>query len=1021
MHAHKTLLISLALAMTALLACGDNNEPDDPHQSADMGSPDIELDQAEDDDHRDAEFDVTDADSADLEPSDMGPAEPDAADGHEDEEDSSEADLHDAIEDAAEPDLDEEDFSEEDLQDMPEATAPVIGYVTLSPQGQTLRRGMEIQLRVTLAENQGAASNYRYRWTQTEGGALDFSSNAPYNLTLTLPLDQDVVGDVEIEVVAINGQLESEPYPVRFTIFNIQPRAQIQAPSHVPPGRSVSLLGGGSYDSDGDPLTYRWTQRSGAPVTLSDPTAPQPTFIAPGELGELGFELVVNDGLEDSEVASVVVAVSDYEGQDAIFERNPFRHHHLEEINFVTATWRDQTMLARTGEQALLTVDVSNPENPVVLGELEGVGQVGKPVWLGDRAFLRSRESITAIDLSDLSQPTVLGQGNFDTGFTLSPLVGHGNLLATITEQEEILLVDVSDPEEMTLVHTLELPQTPTYLAMAEGVLFVGTEGDLVTIDVSNPSAPVTLQELEVSSDGQRLGYIVLHNQLAWMKVGSSHTVGVDISDPSQMEVVSRSRWQTGSGQPISATDDRLVVDNGLEGVGVFDISDLANPRLLHTFNDVEFASNAHIQGERMLLPQSDGGLLGLNWNQANPWVADHLLLRPTNAMVTKPGLAALGWQEEDQFRHGIYLLDTSNPDALRIVTEHEMPGSRDPIPLDLDGDTLYTCEASINELKAWDLSNPAQPQAGPVLPNGQCHWLGARYGQHLYGAYGSRGFNILDTSQALEPTRVGMFDSDAAAINSHTDLQIQGDHLFHLYGYGLEIYSLEDPTHPVLLSRLENFPDSFFAIDLDGDRAYVSTVIALLVLDIEQPDTPRILGRAPLMRQRRFDRDGRSLARVDDIAVVDLDNSGLLLMDISSDNRPRVLGQVDTMGTGSVDLRDRVAALPGRRVLLRDAETVITSMRLPTTQGSFTEDTPLVAAPEQTLTATFTGFDPQYELACAVSGGSCRVLSVDSGNQRATIEWTLPEVLGDYELAIAHGNEHFWIIDDRVRLTVQP
>lgn len=61
----------------------------------------------------------------------------------------------------------------------------------------------------------------------------------------------------------------------------------------------VTLDGSASYDPDGDPLSFRWTQIAGSPVTLSNPMTMRPTFI-PKAVGTYTFQLVVNDGRKNS-------------------------------------------------------------------------------------------------------------------------------------------------------------------------------------------------------------------------------------------------------------------------------------------------------------------------------------------------------------------------------------------------------------------------------------------------------------------------------------------------------------------------------------------------------------------------------------------------------------------------------------------------------------------------------------------------------------------------------------------------
>jgi hypothetical protein len=57
---------------------------------------------------------------------------------------------------------------------------------------------------------------------------------------------------------------------------------------------TVQLDGSASYDPDGDPITYQWTQESGNTVALANPTTAKPSFnAAAGQT--YGFRLVVKD------------------------------------------------------------------------------------------------------------------------------------------------------------------------------------------------------------------------------------------------------------------------------------------------------------------------------------------------------------------------------------------------------------------------------------------------------------------------------------------------------------------------------------------------------------------------------------------------------------------------------------------------------------------------------------------------------------------------------------------------------
>ncbi len=78
----------------------------------------------------------------------------------------------------------------------------------------------------------------------------------------------------------------------------------------VPSGTATNLDGTGSYDPDGDSITYDWTQSAGPSVTLSNSKSATPVLLAPQVQTPTGlkFELTVNDGLA-SDSASVNVTV----------------------------------------------------------------------------------------------------------------------------------------------------------------------------------------------------------------------------------------------------------------------------------------------------------------------------------------------------------------------------------------------------------------------------------------------------------------------------------------------------------------------------------------------------------------------------------------------------------------------------------------------------------------------------------------------------------------------------------------
>ncbi len=142
-----------------------------------------------------------------------------------------------------------------------------------------------------------------YQWTQISGPTVVLSDPTAAKPTFT-PVS---TGEYVFQLTVSDGIYTSVPDKVIVFIGNRTPVANAGKNKSCDPNQVISLDGSGSYDPDmKDVLSYTWTQVSGIQVELSDIHAAIPSFI-PTVWGEYVFELVVNDGLEQSLPDTVVV------------------------------------------------------------------------------------------------------------------------------------------------------------------------------------------------------------------------------------------------------------------------------------------------------------------------------------------------------------------------------------------------------------------------------------------------------------------------------------------------------------------------------------------------------------------------------------------------------------------------------------------------------------------------------------------------------------------------------------------
>ncbi|MGE3473092.1 MAG: PKD domain-containing protein, partial [Vicinamibacterales bacterium] len=122
----------------------------------------------------------------------------------------------------------------------------------------------------------------------------------------------DAAGTFVVGLVVSDGRVASAPDTVALTTHNTRPTADAGPHQHVGGGQTVGLDGSAATDVDGDPLTYAWALVSAPPgsaAALTAPTSVTPRFTADLP-GTYVAQLVVNDGLADSDPDTVMVSTS---------------------------------------------------------------------------------------------------------------------------------------------------------------------------------------------------------------------------------------------------------------------------------------------------------------------------------------------------------------------------------------------------------------------------------------------------------------------------------------------------------------------------------------------------------------------------------------------------------------------------------------------------------------------------------------------------------------------------------------
>lgn len=147
-----------------------------------------------------------------------------------------------------------------------------------------------------------------YLWISPQGILL--SSDVKVNPAFIAP--SEIGSKTHTFILVVNdGLTNSTADTVKVTVEmkNRQPLANAGTDQVLDENSVCVLDGTGSSDPDGNTLTYLWTPPAG--ITLNQANSAKPTFTLPetGKDTVLSFSLVVNDGIESSEPATVKVYV----------------------------------------------------------------------------------------------------------------------------------------------------------------------------------------------------------------------------------------------------------------------------------------------------------------------------------------------------------------------------------------------------------------------------------------------------------------------------------------------------------------------------------------------------------------------------------------------------------------------------------------------------------------------------------------------------------------------------------------
>jgi hypothetical protein len=211
-----------------------------------------------------------------------------------------------------------------------------------------------------------------YKWTQTTGPEVFTNSMTTVESPMFMApefIEEDKILTFELVVVDTSGATSE----VDVVIVEVTDKDEPQSNENSPPTAiagddqtvmefaKVTLDGSSSTDTDGNIVSYKWTQFEGATVALSSMSVIMPMFDAPKGEDTLKFLLTItdDDGASDTDEVKIIVKDNDDDDNDDDNNDDDNKDNDNHDQNKVTICHRppgnpDNSHTITVGESAVL-------------------------------------------------------------------------------------------------------------------------------------------------------------------------------------------------------------------------------------------------------------------------------------------------------------------------------------------------------------------------------------------------------------------------------------------------------------------------------------------------------------------------------------------------------------------------------------------------------------------------------------------------------------------------------------------
>lgn len=423
--------------------------------------------------------------------------------------------------------------------------------------------------------------------------------------------------------------------------------------------------------------------------------------------------------------------------------------------------------------------------------------------------FTASGGILQTLDISDPSNPKLLGQ--VATSGIINDISKEGNYVYLAEGDSGLKVIDVSNPANLIQVSEILLTGPINKLIVNNQTLYVaeggydGSQwtGGLRTLDVSDPFNP---QPLGFYDSPNQSKFISLVGDYIYMDKRFDETLIIDVSDLNNPIL---------AGSFNTRLDNTFLSGNLLFiGMNIFDVSNPVNPILLvetvfqggaedvTVSGDYAFITvwkiwdgNTWREGQIRVFNISDPvNPTEIGFYEASGNVS--MISIMNNVLIISEGVYPedVSTSEEGS---GLRFIDVSYPQLPKLIGFYELPGVATQLTVQDDYAFVVTLYGGISIIDITDISNPIQ--IGYYNSPGMGREIVLKE-NFVYLTDGNKGLRIVDISDLTNPVEVGSYETG----DFFSKIDVSGNFAYVLYGDGLHVLDISNPLYIFEVSFVE-------------------------------------------------------------------------------------------------------------------------------------------------------------------------------------------------------------------------